>query len=99
MLDFSDEDRCYFFDFSQDEIQRAKRLQSNFNSVHFLLLLGYVKAKSVCLVFQGERIKEDLDYICDCHFSGASIKAKCIDRQKRSRLYDRISQLESYNEV
>jgi hypothetical protein len=67
--EFNDEDRSHFFGFSDDEIRKAKRLRSNFNSEHFLLLLGYFKAKTVCLVFTWKEIKKDLLYIYDRYFT------------------------------
>lgn len=48
---FNDNDRNYFFNLNDLELSKLKQFRIVQNKAHFILLLGYFKAKPVTLTF------------------------------------------------
>ena len=48
---FTTQERQHFFTFTVDELDTVKGLHFHRNRIHFLLMLGYFKAKRVCLTY------------------------------------------------
>ncbi|NQY35632.1 MAG: Tn3 family transposase [Alteromonadaceae bacterium] len=87
---FNAQEREYFFTFTDAELDIVKRFHSHRNRIHFLLMLGYFKVKSVCLIYNWKDIEADYQYISMRYFPNASKQRKNISRLVRSRLYKRL---------
>ena len=87
---FTDRERDQFFTFTDDELGVVKGLHSHRYRVHFLLMLGYIKVKPVCLVYHWKDVEIDYQYISQRYYPSASKQKQNISRDTRSRLYGRV---------
>ena len=61
---FSDDDRQLFFDLSNDEKKVAESIRNLKSRIHFILMLGYFKAKTILFDLQSESVNhDDIHYI------------------------------------
>ncbi|MCP4268038.1 MAG: Tn3 family transposase [Candidatus Brocadiaceae bacterium] len=66
--DFTPEEREKYFSLSADECSAVKALRSIASKVHFVLLLGYFKAKKVFFIFTTRDVKKDIAYVLQQYF-------------------------------
>ncbi|MBL4869284.1 MAG: DUF4158 domain-containing protein, partial [Pseudomonadales bacterium] len=90
------QERDHFFDFSEEELAAAKGLHSHQTRIHFLLMLGYFKLKSVCLVYSWKDVEVDYRYLVQRYYPKANKKRHSITRHTRSRLYKKVCSMERY---
>lgn len=64
----NDEDRCFYFDLSADEINIVDAIHTRSAAVHLVLQLGYFKAKRQFFVYPLEAVQDDLNYILQKYF-------------------------------
>jgi len=65
---FTDEERNLYFSLSPLEHDVLKDLRTTQSKVHFILLLGYFKAKRMFFVLVSNRITDDICYVCQRYF-------------------------------
>jgi TnpA family transposase len=93
---FNDRDRDHFFSFTHEELAVVKSLHTHRNRVHFLLMLGYIKFKPVCLVYHWKDVEIDYQYISQRYYPSASKQKQNISRFTRSRLYKKVLESVDY---
>ena len=77
---FNDNDRGYFFNLSDVELSALKQFRITQNKAHFVLLLGYFKAKPVTLTLTYGMVKNDLHHIYARYFPKARLVRKNLDK-------------------
>ena len=82
---FNDEDRCFYFDLSADEMDIIDAVHTRSAAVHLALQLGYFKAKRQFFVYPLEAVQVDLNYILQKYFPGMGL-ATVKDISKPTRL-------------
>ena len=82
---FNDEDRCFYFDLSADEMDIIDAVHTRSAAVHLALQLGYFKAKRQFFVYPLEAVQVDLKYILQKYFPGIGL-ATVKDISKPTRL-------------
>jgi len=93
---FNSLEREHFLSFTEDELAAVKRLHSHRNRIHVLLMLGYFKVKSVCLIYNWKDIEVDYQYISERYYPAASKQMHVIDRYTRSKLYKKVFEMHDY---
>lgn len=81
---FSTSDRQLFFSLTPREQAVFDRLRTPRTQLHFLLLLGYFKARQRFFVIDEDAMSKDIDYICREHLHG--IPATDLSVSKHTRL-------------
>ena len=71
---FSTDDREYFFTLTEAELKHVNRLNLYRNRIHLILMLGYIKAKKVCLIYRWNDIFKDFQYVANRYFPKANMK-------------------------
>lgn len=82
---FSDEDRQLYFDMSATERARAEAIRTVSAKTHFILQLGYFKAKRQFFTYSREAVQEDLRHIVERYLPGRN-PAAIQDLSKPTRL-------------
>ena len=67
---FTEEDRQLYFDLSAAEEVRVRAMHTASARAHFVLQLGYFKAKRQFFSYPYHAVQEDLRYILGRHFPG-----------------------------
>jgi len=67
--DFTNQDRAFYFHLESDELEIVQRLQGIKSKAHFIIMLGYYKAKRVFISFEFKNIQADVQYISERYFS------------------------------
>ena len=65
---FTDEEREQYFSLDPSEKAEFQKLRSLPSKVHFILLLGYFKAKKIFCLFKGQEVQQDVNYILQRYF-------------------------------
>src|SRR5690242_5626714 len=68
---FTPEDRALYFALSSPERQAVAEVRSA--APHFILQLGYFKAKRLFFLYTQEQVRDDLQYILQRHFPGRDL--------------------------
>jgi TnpA family transposase len=93
---FTEDDRRIYFDFGPGELHAAAAYTFAL-APHFLLQLGYFRAKQQFFVYDQEVIREDLRYIVDRYFLGADpARVKIPARATRRAQQEVILRLTRY---
>lgn len=82
---FNDEDRCFYFDLSADEMGLMEAIHTRSAAVHLALQLGYFKAKRQFFAYPLEAVQDDLNYILQKYFPGMGL-ATVKELSKPTRL-------------
>ena len=86
---FNDEERIEYFTLSQEEKTILEQMRTNKSRLHFILLLGYFKARHLFFSFDMETVGEDALYVRDQYFPNvylSNIKITKVTRLKQQRL-------------
>jgi TnpA family transposase len=70
---FTEEDRQLYFDLSAAEEARVRAMHTNSAKAHFVLQLGYFKAKRQFFAYPYDAVQEDLRHILERHFPGRTL--------------------------
>jgi len=70
---FTEEDRQLYFDLSAAEEARVRAMHTNSAKAHFVLQLGYFKAKRQFFAYSYDAVQEDLRHILERHFPGRAL--------------------------
>jgi hypothetical protein len=70
---FTEEDRQLYFDLSAAEQACVRAMHTNSAKVHFVLQLGYFKAKRQFFAYPYDAVQEDLRHILERHFPGRTL--------------------------
>ena len=81
---FNENDRDYFFTLNESELYELEQLRVIPNKAHFILLLGYFKAKPVTLTLTWGVVKNDLAYIYLKYFPKAKVPRKNLHKDAKS---------------
>jgi exonuclease VII large subunit len=82
---FTEEDQQLYFDLSAAEEARVRAMHTDSAKVHFVLQLGYFKAKRQFFVYACNEVQEDLRHILERHFPGRAL-ATIRELSKPTRL-------------
>jgi hypothetical protein len=82
---FTEEDRQLYFDLSAAEEARVHAMHTDSAKAHFILQLGYFKAKRQFFVYTNDAVREDLRHILGRHCPGCSL-ASIRESSKPTRL-------------
>jgi hypothetical protein len=82
---FTEEDQQLYFDLSAGEEARVRAMHTDSAKVHFVLQLGYFKAKRQFFVYACNEVQEDLRHILERHFPGRAL-ATIRELSKPTRL-------------
>jgi hypothetical protein len=74
---FNDEDRCFYFDLSADEMDIIDAVHTRSATVHLALQLGYFKAKRQFFVYPLEAV-QDYEFADANHDAVAQKTTRCI---------------------
>ncbi|NJR55398.1 MAG: Tn3 family transposase [Acaryochloris sp. CRU_2_0] len=92
---FTHEERVEYFTLSNEEETVLQQLHSNKSRLHFVLQLGYFKARHLFFFFYLGAVREDAKYIQEQYFPKTHLKN--IDVSKGTRLRQQKLILELYN--
>ena len=93
---FNENDRNYFFNLNDLETSTLKQFRIVQNKAHFILLLGYFKAKPVTLTFTWGMVKSDLTHIYARYFPKARLIRKNLNKDAKSNIYQKVFSLTSF---
>lgn len=93
---FNDNDRNYFFNLNDLETSALKQFRMVQNKAHFILLLGYFKAKPVTLTFTWGMVKSDLTHIYARYFPKARFIRKNLNKDAKSNIYQKVFSLTGF---
>lgn len=93
---FNDDARAFYFALEEDEERLVKSLRSRVAQVHFILQLGYFKAKVMFFEQSFEACSDDVQYICTTYFKGMSIGTEAVAKRTCFNNYKRILALYQY---
>jgi len=90
------EQKRYYFSLNDPELEALRSIRDRYNSVYFVLLLGYFKVKPVVLNIRYGDVRDDLQFIAGELFPGVKLKRKSLSPMQKVRIYRRIFQLLDY---
>lgn len=93
---FPEEERAVYFALEDDEKQEMESLKSLDSRVHFILQLGYFKAKFIFFDCAFSECQEDVAYILNQFFPGFALSEKSVSKRIQFSNYSRILKLFSY---
>lgn len=93
---FNDNDRNYFFNLNDLERAKLNQFRLPFNKAHFILMLGYFKAKPVTLTFTYGMIKSDLRHIYGRYFPKVKLVRKNLNKDAKSDIYKTVFALTGF---
>jgi TnpA family transposase len=93
---FNENDRNYFFNLNDLETSTLKQFRIVQNKAHFILLLGYFKAKPVTLTFTWGMVKSDLTHIYARYFPKARLIRKNLNKDAKSNIYQKVFSLTGF---
>ena len=93
------EEKRHYFSLNDLELDVFHSFRNNYNSVYFVLLLGYFKIKPVVLNPGYIETKEDLGFIANELLPGFKPKRATFSRSQKARIYQRIFELQKYSPV
>jgi TnpA family transposase len=81
---FNYEERLEYFALSHSDLEILEGFRSLKSQVHFILQLGYFRAKYLFFIFTLDEVEDDFQYIMEQHFDGRQIGGiTVIDKQTR----------------
>lgn len=97
--DFTEQEQMQYFSLAPDEREEVDVLRTLSSKIHFIVLLGYFKAKQFFFVLTQEEVQGDIDYILWTYFPTVSHIAT-VDVTQLTRLahQSRILKLLDYQE-
>lgn len=93
---FTEEDRQLYFDLSAAESERVEAIRTAPAKAHFILQLGYFKAKRQFFAYSREAAQEDLRHILERYFPGRDV-ATMGELSKPTRLEQEQQILNLFN--
>ena len=93
---FNDEERAFYFALDDAEKKEMASLRSIESRVHFIVQLGYFKAKFIFFDTSFSDSKADVTYIMNHHFSGFDLRHDNVSKRVRFDNYTRILTMFSY---
>ena len=93
---FTPEERNKYFTLSWSETEVLEQLRSTKSRLHFILQLGYFKARYLFFVFDLPSVMEDVLYIREQHFPGFDLTNISITKVTRLRQQRLILELYNY---
>jgi len=93
---FNDNDRDFFFNLNDLETSTLKQFRIVQNKAHFILLLGYFKAKPVTLTFTWGMVKSDLTHIYARYFPKVRLVRKSLNKDAKSNIYQKVFSLTGF---
>jgi TnpA family transposase len=95
--DFSYEERIEYFTLSQSDLEILEGFRSIKSQVHFILQLGYFRAKHLFFMFTLDEVESDSQYVMEQYFSSRQMEGvTVIDNQTRLKQQRLILELYSY---
>ncbi|MFT5446565.1 MAG: TnpA family transposase [Gammaproteobacteria bacterium] len=82
---FSPSDREVFFGLNALETALLRRLRTPRTQAHFLLQLGYFRARQRFFALDPDTVAEDLAYVCAIHLDGASVNNLALSKHTRQQ--------------
>jgi hypothetical protein len=82
---FSDADRVLFFALNPQEVALVGRLRTARTKAHFLLQLGYFRARQRFFSPDLDAVADDLAYICQHHLDGIAVHDLEVSKHTRKR--------------
>lgn len=96
---FSDDERKLFFDLSNEEKEVAESIHNFKSRVHFILMLGYFKAKTILFNLQSQSLinHDDIRYIADLYDQKISYEMS-VSRPIHQRHLEYVSALTGWSQ-
>jgi hypothetical protein len=93
---FTEDDRRLYFDLSPDE-QKAAATYTPAIAAHFVLQLGFCKARQLFIVYEEEDVRDDLNHIVKRHFPDMDLaRVKTLSKPTRLAQQQAILELTRY---
>jgi Domain of unknown function (DUF4158) len=94
---FNYEERLEYFALSHADLEILEGFRSLKSQLHFILQLGYFRAKYLFFIFTLDEVEDDFQYIMEQHFDGRQIGGiTVIDKQTRLKQQRLILELYGY---
>jgi Domain of unknown function (DUF4158)/Tn3 transposase DDE domain len=94
---FNYEERVDYFALSHSDLEIIEEFRSIKSQVHFILQLGYFRAKHLFFIFTLDEVEGDFQYIMEQHFDSRQIGGiTVIDKQTRLKQQRLILELHGY---
>ena len=93
---FTDNDKNHFFSLNEVENDVLRQFRDDYKKVHFILLLGYFKAKPVTLNITWNIVRIDIHYIYKRYFPKAPLTRKNLDKDSKSSIYSKVFELTGF---
>jgi TnpA family transposase len=94
---FNNEERIEYFALSHADLEILEGFRSLKSQVHFILQLGYFRAKYLFFIFTLDEVEDDFQYIMEQHFDSRQIGGiTVIDKQTRLKQQRLILELYGY---
>jgi hypothetical protein len=94
---FNYEERIEYFALSHSDLEILEGFRSLKSQVHFILQLGYFRAKYLFFIFTLDEVEDDFQYIMEQHFDSRQIGGiTVIDKQTRLKQQRLILELYGY---
>lgn len=94
---FNNDERAFYFDLTHEEVEEINCLRTLESRVHFVLQLGYFKAKSTFFSFRFSQVMEDVLYVLNRYFTNLPLSEKMISQRACFKNNKRILDLVSWN--
>lgn len=94
---FNNDERAFYFDLNQEEVEEINCLRTLESRVHFVLQLGYFKAKFTFFSFSFSQVMEDVLYVLNRYFTNLPLSEKMISQRACFKNNTRILDLVSWN--
>lgn len=93
---FTENDRNHFFSLNEAENDVLIQFRDAYKKVHFILLLGYFKAKPVTLGITWNKARDDIHYIYQRYFPKIPLTRKNLNKDSKSTIYTKILELTGF---
>jgi Domain of unknown function (DUF4158) len=94
---FNYEERIEYFTLSHSDLEILEGFRSLKSQVHFILQLGYFRAKYLFFIFTLDEVEDDFQYIMERHFDSRQLGGiTVIDKQTRLKQQRLILELYGY---
>lgn len=93
---FIEDERAFYFGLNDEEIKDVNGLRSVNSRIHFILQLGYFKAKFMFFSFTFSQVTEDVNHVIKRYFPNGQIFPNIIGERVRFKNNTRILKLLSW---
>lgn len=93
---FNEDEQAFYFALDAEEKKEMEALKSIESRLHFILQLGYFKAKSLFFDMSFSACINDINYIRQCYFVEHEVKQNSVSKNIRFDNNNRILKLLSY---